>query len=234
MSGQPTIQLIMSNQESDTLEPRFFELLTPEDKILYSKLKESLSGRGTRNRRGKRLEAFSDMLIKVKDYSIRGDEDDWKRSLVCGVVWLNDSIAINTRQLRSLVEKCKSSINGSLHRMGYNPTAASGDQSTILIEKLPILKGNFSELRQWTVRHQMSSTPQPISNFNQVQNIPPISPSPQLNTDNIIFDYSTFQNELQFKNEPQCDYFCDPFSLPLDGWVDQNENNFFDSFSSQL
>jgi hypothetical protein len=51
------------------------------------------------------------ILTTVRNFVMWNETDDWKRALVCGICWLNADIAINTRQLRLLLSKCKSSIN---------------------------------------------------------------------------------------------------------------------------
>jgi hypothetical protein len=71
---------------------------------------------------------------------------------VCGICWIPDGIAINTRQLRLLVGKCKSSINAMFQNIGYATIPTTRDYGTTLVELLPVLKDNFSELRKWTVR----------------------------------------------------------------------------------
>ena len=214
--------------------PRFLDLLNSEDKEDYFLLKESLSNKGSRNRRGKRLEAFSDMLNKVKEYSLKGNENDWKRCMVCGVCWLDSGIAINTRQLRLLIDKCKSSINGSLHRMGYSPTSSGGDTSSSLIEKLPLLKGNFSELRQWTIRQLFVSTPQPISIPNKplYHTIPFLSPAPSI-SEPLLSSYNLESKNLIDSNE--FDLFDDPFSIPINNWLpESSQQNEFDDFNNDI
>ena len=128
------------------MEPQYLPLLSESDVALYNNLRESLSSRLCRNRRGHRLEHFNEMLDTIKQFAVRNDEDDWKRCLVCGVVWLSTGIAINTRQLRLLINKCKSSINGSLHRMGYSSFTSRGDTDSELIHKLPMLENNFASM----------------------------------------------------------------------------------------
>ena len=95
--------------------------------------------------------------------SMRGDSEDRNRALVCGIYWLKDSIAINTRQLIKILSKCKSSINGSFQQLGYGTIPAGVDSCGELIKVFPEWNNNFSELRQWTVRQLMSSAPKPSS-----------------------------------------------------------------------
>jgi hypothetical protein len=148
------------SQRSD-YRPKYFELLSDRDQFGYSELRSTLSSQLCRNRRGKRLENFSEMMASIRAFCVRPDEDDWKRCLVCGVYWLSSGIAINNRQLSLLLDKCKSSINGSLQKMGYSTLQARTESTNALSDAIPVLKNNFNELREWTVRLFMAASPQP-------------------------------------------------------------------------
>lgn len=132
--------------------PNFYDLLSEQDKIEYLKLKSSLEIESIKRNRGHRIEAFGAILDEIRQYIEKRDENDWKRSLVCGVCWMDNMIAINTRQLRFLVTKCKSSINGSLQRLGYLTNPSHAESWKMFISKIPFLKDNYNELRQWTIR----------------------------------------------------------------------------------
>jgi hypothetical protein len=71
-------------------------------------------------------------------------------------------IAINTRQLRLLIGKCKSSINGAMSKMGFGTAPLKSAASQALITFIPFLKGNFVEQRQWTIRRRVHLSPAPI------------------------------------------------------------------------
>jgi hypothetical protein len=135
-------------------EPQDWDLLPDEDKAEYSRLKQEFSVRSAR--RGSRsngVDAFGGMLDAIRQFAERKNGDDWRRFLVCGVCWMDGAIAINTRQLRLLVSKSKSSINGSLQRMGYTTNMSHSDSWKALLPYIPQLKDRFSELRQWTFRY---------------------------------------------------------------------------------
>ena len=229
------------NQDNQSVSPKnrgfpeFYNLLSDSDKEGYNQLRATLSSRNCRNRRNKRIETFSEMLNAIQTYSVRKDENDWKRCLVCGVLWLSNGIAINTRQLRLLIDKCKSSINGSLHRMGYSAVMCRGDTSNQIIEMIPMLKDNFPELRQWTVRQLSTWTPQP--SLPKVDPIPPVKASPSISPQPQAPNYFQFPTSASytsgFNDATQMDYnqddlnqgssfYDDPFALPLQEWVTQS------------
>lgn len=169
--------------EHSDYKPKFYNLLTDPDKAAYTRLRSALSSHVCRNRRGKRLETFAEMLAAIQTFCIRGEQDDWKRCLVCGVCWLSSGIAVNTRQLSLLIDKCKSSINGSLQKLGYSTIQSKNDSSTALTDFIPVLKNNFSELREWSVRMFVAATPQPnlpVYNVNTSYSFN--SPTPNLHS----------------------------------------------------
>ena len=134
--------------------PQYWDLLSEQDKAQYTQLKLDFSAGSTKRVRNSRLETFDGILDTIRTFAERGDDNDWRRFLVCGVCWLDNAIAINTRQLRLLVSKCKSSINGSLQKMGYTTNMSHSESWKILFPHIPLLKDHFSELRQWTIRYK--------------------------------------------------------------------------------
>ncbi|EAX92155.1 hypothetical protein TVAG_383280 [Trichomonas vaginalis G3] len=132
--------------------PKFWDLLTEQDKMSYKYLRQTLASPRCKNRRNRSAKTFNDILEAIKKFVVRGDGRDHDRALVCGVCWLRNSIAINTRQLRLILSKCKSSINGSFQTLGYGTIPNGTESSAELIKYFPEFEGNFNELRQWTVR----------------------------------------------------------------------------------
>lgn len=199
---------------SDKQLPKYFNLLSAEDQKQYLELQSYLSSKECRNNRGRRLTKFSEILNSIHQFCIKNDENDVLRCMVCGVCWLPPKgIAINIRQLHVLLDKCKSSINGSLQRMGYNPLPPKNDLVNKLIEFIPNLKNNFSELREWTIRTLTILTPQPE----------PASINSQF----------SFQNSTQATNAQN--NTCIPSSVSMNSFSDVQNNvnrNFYSSFSS--
>jgi hypothetical protein len=75
-----------------------------------------------------------------------------ERSIVCGIAVAGPLIAVNTRQLKSLIGRCKSSINGSFRQLGYLAVKTKSKARECVLVILPSLKGDPGSLRQWTVR----------------------------------------------------------------------------------
>ena len=138
--------------------PQYWGMLSRNDQEEYIKLRNTLNTTCAQRNRGHRVETFDAVLEAIRRFIERGNEDDWKRALVCGFCWMDRVVAINTRQLRFLVSKCKSSINGSLQKLGYITTLSPSDSRKMLVEKIPFLDGNYNELRQWTTRCRMPLT----------------------------------------------------------------------------
>jgi hypothetical protein len=76
--------------------------------------------------------------------------------MVCGIYWLPDAIAINIHQLRSLIPKCKSSINVSLQKLGFSNSPGRTASGQTITSIFPFLKDNLSALRKWTIREKTS------------------------------------------------------------------------------
>lgn len=167
--------------------PAFFDLLSESDRKGYIDLRNELMSSDTKFKRYQRITSLRDALYAIHKYCTRNSNDDWKRYLVCGVCWMGWDIAINTRQLRILINKCKSSINGALAKMGYSTAPIKTEGSSSLLKAIPFLKGNFVELRMWTIRRRQISSPLPSNKIGYISPLPTInqstlSPQPFVNS----------------------------------------------------
>lgn len=145
--------------------PLHWDLLTRKDLDDYVELRNHFYDEIRKSKKGERLEAFVKRLKKIRAFIERGDNDDWKRSLVCGIIFMNKSIAIHIQQFRLLLGKCKSSINGSLQQIGFIAHPQGGPIDEELLEKIPIFKKEHSEIKKWTVRDSTAKI-NPLSNEN--------------------------------------------------------------------
>lgn len=199
--------------------PRFWNLLSDTDKFQYNRMRAAMSAPSNKNQRNKRIETFSESLEMIRKYAVRGESDDWRRCLVCGVFWLPEGLAINTHQLRILIFKCKSSINGSLQKMGYAASLGRTEAATAMVGSVPFLKDNATELRQWTVRRQGNGEPGLFSS-------PPESTRP---VHSIVLPVV---NLGVVGNESRSDPYNDLDMNPIDPIWDAGAADLFETFSS--
>lgn len=139
--------------------PKYFSLLPEPEKAGYIRLRNDLVGITKMPAKMRSPEPFLNVLYRIRCFCLRNDENDWKRCLVCGVCWLKEGIATNTRTLKILLNKCKSSINGSLLKMGYITHHTRNDLTAQLSSAIPILRDNFSEMREWAIRIKKEGRP---------------------------------------------------------------------------
>ncbi|OHT16868.1 hypothetical protein TRFO_41518 [Tritrichomonas foetus] len=189
------------------VEPKYINLLSEEDKKQYYILRSSFATPVVKNRRKDTLKAFSNVIEAIKSYVVRNDDDDWKRGLVCGIIWIDNNLAVNTQQLKILLSKCKSSINGSFHKLGYGTIQIGADSSSELTNVVPILKNNFSELRKWTIRSKLKNAISPTEIIKQMKERAvnyEVTPPPTLNDENnedmaiSVIDESIFDMDYSF------------------------------------
>lgn len=134
--------------------PYFWELLSSDDQDMYSKISNALGAPTLKNKRNTKINDFSDALEAIEIYQNHEKSDKWRRCLVSGLVLFDGGIAVNIKQFKKLVRKCKTSINTSLKGMGYTIISGKASECDELLETIPCLRGNTAELRQWTVRYK--------------------------------------------------------------------------------
>jgi hypothetical protein len=145
--------------------PQHFHLLSAEDTSHYLRLRDEFRLSRERSKRGDRIKEFLDQLMRIRSFVQLQDGQDWKRSLVCGVFFLDDGLAMNIQQLRVLLGKCKSSINGSIQKLGSSAQGHSQDLGEELSTRIPPCYHDFNELKKWTIRKSVGFTPSMSSPF---------------------------------------------------------------------
>jgi hypothetical protein len=154
--------------------PVFFNMLSADDRAAYEQLRHTLTSPGHRYNRNRRLATLRASLDTVYSFCVRGDPDDCLRCLVCGIYWFPvGELAINTRQLRILLAKSKSTINGALAKMDYVTLPTKDEERDKLIEALPHLRADWLEVRQWTIRRLGSKTEESSDVEAKVETEPP-------------------------------------------------------------
>ena len=134
--------------------PAHYDVLTEEDKRGYQELQKSLQSVFAMAPRSSKIgDSFEYVVKQLKNYVLCGDRPtELRRSLVCGIMWMGNVIAINTRQLCIAIGKCKSSVNSGLQFIGYTTIQTDVEIAAELARAFPFMRTNFGEMRQWTFR----------------------------------------------------------------------------------
>jgi hypothetical protein len=133
--------------------PNHWHLLCEEDQQQYLLLRAQFLEAIAKSRRGERIEVFIQRLKTVKAFIDKDPQNLWKRAIVCGIMFLKSALAINIQQLRILMGKCKSSINGSLQQIGYVSKPSTHEIDQEMTAMIPALKDDHSEMKKWTIRY---------------------------------------------------------------------------------
>lgn len=151
--------------------PLYWQLLDRTDLEDYLKLKYLLEEDQGKSCKGERFDFFSQRLEQIKAYICKDEANKWKRSLVCGIIFLKNGIAINIQNFKILLSRCKSSINGSLQQLGYNTSQSNLAMSEEIKQQIPLFSNSPVELKRWTFRenkplneivHEKSNTKKPF------------------------------------------------------------------------
>jgi hypothetical protein len=126
--------------------------LCPSDKSEYLCLVRLLAAAEDRNKRNLGLPTFIKHLEMIHRFVQRGDNHDALRGCICGIEFGVRSFLINTRQLRKLMFRSKSCLNGCFQRIGYSVARCQSDVTAVFADILPPTKQTVFSPRQWCVR----------------------------------------------------------------------------------
>jgi hypothetical protein len=156
--------------------PSHWAVLAPEDQREYLALRAQFHEAISKSRRGERIDVFVQRLKSIRAFITKDADSQWRRSLVCGIIFLSNSLAINIQQLRNLLGKCKSSINGSLQQLSYISKPPSNEIEEELTQAIPVMKDDHAELKKWTIRY--GPFPDGAQNVPVIQDPEPVIPLP--------------------------------------------------------
>ena len=133
--------------------PSHFELLSKLDQDKYIDLQKKLFKLCMeRSKKHKKVQDLQNCIQRIQDYCIQNDYEDKNRCFVCGIFWIEYGIAINIENLQILVRKCRSSINTTLRKMGYQLTEGRCDANTFFKKIIPNINLTRHEERLWSFR----------------------------------------------------------------------------------
>jgi hypothetical protein len=126
--------------------------LSEDDRAEYFRLRASFEQNPKMSSKDRRVIAFPRELQAVLSYLERSSENKEARCIVTGLCFVGAVVCINTRQLKRLLNRCKSSINGSFQQLGYVAVRTKSKARSCAVAALPALERDQSLLRQWTCR----------------------------------------------------------------------------------
>jgi hypothetical protein len=135
---------------------RAWTALSHNDKDRYIQLRTQFIAAFQESKsKGKALSdsTFRMEVQAVVDFTGYSESHREERSIVAGLACGGHCLAINNRELKKLLGRCKSSINGSFQRMGYSVVKACTKARECVLSLLPSLHRDAGALRQWTVRY---------------------------------------------------------------------------------
>jgi hypothetical protein len=131
--------------------------LADEEQATFSLFHQQLSSAATRYQRNRRFALAADQIRAAHTYCVRGDDNDWRRFLACGICWISPfRIAVHVKQFALLIGKSKSSVNGVLTKLGYVMTPTRPCDVDRLSDLIPYLRNDPRQLRHWAIRQTLA------------------------------------------------------------------------------
>ena len=131
---------------------QYWNQMSPEDKEEYVKLREKFYRFQGTPSKDRRVISFQHELGLILNFIESRPNNREIRSICCGAAFGGCYICVNTRQLKNFMGRCKSSINGSFHQLGYIGLKTKSKAKQCLSNLLSTLVNDPNLFRQWTVR----------------------------------------------------------------------------------
>jgi hypothetical protein len=129
-----------------------WQSLSEDDRVEYFRLRTSFQQNPKVSSKDRRVIAFPREIHAVLRYLERSPENMEARCIITGLCFVGPVVCINTRQLKRLLNRCKSSINGSFQQLGYVAFRTKSKARSCAVAALPALERDQNLLRQWTCR----------------------------------------------------------------------------------
>ncbi|KAK8884180.1 hypothetical protein M9Y10_043286 [Tritrichomonas musculus] len=174
--------------------PQYWQLLDRIDLEEYLKLRLQNEENVAKSKKGERIDSFNQKLDQIKRYIERDNVNQWKRSLVCGAIFLKDGIFINIQNFKMILSRCKSSINGSFQQMGYNANQCNPMAAQEIKSKIPFFSKSPNELKKWTFREFKSSPEIPKPEILSKKPFIIELPKPKISQNTTISTQKSYEN----------------------------------------
>ena len=140
------------------LPSQYWNAISQDDRNEFIRLRNSFHHGQKISSKDRRIITFSKELNIVLNYLERSDDNQEARCVLCGVCFVGPIVCVNTRQLKSFLSRCKSSINGSFQQLGFVALRTKAKARNCVLTALPSLQTHQNILRQWTVRCASENT----------------------------------------------------------------------------
>ena len=142
----------MSRDDPQNVPFLYWNQMTSEDKEEYVKLRKKFHDFQRTPSKDRRVISFQHELELILSFVECRPANREIRSICCGAAFGGCYVCVNTRQLKNFMGRCKSSINGSFHQLGYIGLKAKTKAKQCLSNILSTLVNDQNLFRQWTVR----------------------------------------------------------------------------------
>ena len=112
-----------------------------------------------RNKRNFGMSTFIKHLNLIHHFVVRDDGGDALRGLVCGVLFGNGFLLVNTDKLKRLTKRSKSCVNGCFQRLGFNVFRETQDLNGFFSKLLPDIDSQLINSRHWCIRKASDDAP---------------------------------------------------------------------------
>jgi hypothetical protein len=188
--------MVSSRAPAHVPEP-FWQELSDEDQQAFLALYQSLRRECAITSKDRRAITFHRELISVVKFLERSPDGIRSRALVAGVCFAGPVVLMDTRMLKMLLGRCKSSINGCFQNLGFTALRSKSKARLCVTTMLPTLQRHPDCLRQWTARH-MSDT----ANVGFVSSLP-YQELPEIAAADLMTEkgHTTVKQQLPFNSD---------------------------------
>jgi hypothetical protein len=130
----------------------YWNLLSPEDQSEYIRIRTNFHQGEKLSSKDCRIVTFRRELTILMAFLERDRENLEVRCIVAGVCFADGIVCVNTRQLKGLLRRCKSSINGAFQQLGYVALRTRTKTRGCVVGLLPSLQQAPAMIKQWSVR----------------------------------------------------------------------------------
>jgi hypothetical protein len=140
------------NASSFQVPPHSWDMLSSEEQGEFAKLYAGFHQKQRISSKDRRSATFHGELEQVLRFVEHGTTFKEHRCIVAGICFAGPYVCINTRLLKNLLGRCKSSINGIFQQLGYSTLRTKSKARLCVVGCMPSLGVQQDFVRQWAVR----------------------------------------------------------------------------------